>query len=107
MTSSQVIKTVKAAFSELDDQATSVDILHQIDDTPHEISAHTDLTKRPHTNESKAKEVHERSGHTPECPVCIRELVGAEALHTAHILAQTSVRLLMGSNSQSESKDRC
>eukprot|EP00971_Amphidinium_carterae_P210243 4171380-Amphidinium_carterae.1 len=57
-------------------------MLHQVDDTLHEITAHVDLTK-PMDADSYAKEKHEKDGHLrkdSECPACIRKS-GSRVLH--------------------------
>eukprot|EP00971_Amphidinium_carterae_P135295 2681381-Amphidinium_carterae.1 len=56
MTSSQVISTIKAAYSEVDAQDAYVDSLHQIDNTLHEITAQCAHYQ------SKTKQAHKRNG---------------------------------------------
>eukprot|EP00971_Amphidinium_carterae_P169617 3360360-Amphidinium_carterae.1 len=80
LTSDQVISAVRAAFGELTDRDAYLEILHQIDDTLHEISEHHDLDLKPDAKHPKLdpidKERHEREGHLPKdssCPACIRE----------------------------------
>eukprot|EP00971_Amphidinium_carterae_P169616 3360359-Amphidinium_carterae.1 len=80
LTSDQVISSVRAAFGELTDRDAYLEVLHQIDDTLHEISEHHDPDLKPDEKHPKLdpldKERHEREGHLPKdssCPACIRE----------------------------------
>eukprot|EP00971_Amphidinium_carterae_P042379 832863-Amphidinium_carterae.1 len=83
LTSTQIITSVKAVFSEVTDHDAYVEVLHQIDDTLHEITEHHDLSTTPDIDSTKKHETHERAGHLPKdpaCPSCIRES-GSTILH--------------------------
>eukprot|EP00971_Amphidinium_carterae_P054305 1069858-Amphidinium_carterae.1 len=65
LSSKQIITSVKAAFSELTDHDAYVAVLHQIDDTLHDITEHHDLCVLPEKADVKKQEAHERAGHLP------------------------------------------
>eukprot|EP00971_Amphidinium_carterae_P087246 1726440-Amphidinium_carterae.1 len=62
----QVVEKVKAAYGELTEHDAHMDILREIDDTLHAISA----DKKKPSDDSKAHEKHEREGHISKDPAC-------------------------------------